>query len=255
MFPNRRFVALYGHPGTPSLGVLGEQDIPASIARVKDLAAQYQPFSKEPVVPAFEIIATVAAGQPGPDGNFSNEWPADKLRPWVDAAKEAGVYVVLDLQSGRTDSLDQAKLYESLLKEPHVGLALDPEWRLGPGEFPLQQIGQIWAEEINRTSEWLAQLTADNGLPQKVFILHQFRLDMLPDRQNVTIRKELATVIHADGQGALGDKMATWQALQQGLPKGAWLGWKNFYDEDSEMLTPERTMTEVKPTPWFVSYQ
>ena len=41
------------------------------------------------------------------------------------------MYVVLDLQPGRTDFLTQAKRYEPLLALPHVGLALDPEWRLG----------------------------------------------------------------------------------------------------------------------------
>ena len=40
------------------------------------------------------------------------------------------MYVVLDLQPGRSNFLDQAKLYEPLLRLPHVGLALDPEWRL-----------------------------------------------------------------------------------------------------------------------------
>ena len=33
LFPDRRFVALYGHPGTPGLGALGEQGPEASVAR------------------------------------------------------------------------------------------------------------------------------------------------------------------------------------------------------------------------------
>jgi len=31
--------------------------------------------------------------------------------------------------------LDQAKRYAPLLRMPNVGLALDPEWRLGPGQL------------------------------------------------------------------------------------------------------------------------
>jgi hypothetical protein len=31
-------------------------------------------------------------------------------------------------------------------------------------------------------------------------------------------------------------------------------GWKNFYDEDTPMLTPAQTLA-VEPTPVFVSYQ
>jgi hypothetical protein len=45
LFPGRRLVALYGHPGTPGLGVLGQQDLTASIARARQLAAAYQPLS------------------------------------------------------------------------------------------------------------------------------------------------------------------------------------------------------------------
>ena len=81
----------------------------------------YQRYSDVPVVPAFEIITTVAAGQPGPDGDYSNEVEIAKIRPYVDAAKAAGLYVVLDLQPGRTDFLTQAKRYESLLREPDFG--------------------------------------------------------------------------------------------------------------------------------------
>jgi hypothetical protein len=67
LFPGHRLVALYGHPGTPSLGALGEQDLPASIALAKHMAAEYRPLSRVPVVPTFEIIATVAQASPGPD--------------------------------------------------------------------------------------------------------------------------------------------------------------------------------------------
>ena len=57
---------------------------------------------------------------------------------------------MLDLQPGRTDFLTQAKLYAELLKQPHVGLALDPEWRLKPDQVHLVQIGSVSAEEINQ---------------------------------------------------------------------------------------------------------
>ena len=69
LFPGHRLVALYGHPGTPGLGVLGDQDLAASIERARAVAAQYRPLSRVPVVPAFEIIATVAqaAARPGRD--------------------------------------------------------------------------------------------------------------------------------------------------------------------------------------------
>ncbi|MGW6174865.1 hypothetical protein ACWF5H_15360 [Arthrobacter sp. NPDC055138] len=255
-FPSRRMVALYGHPAGPALGALGEQGIKDSVRRAKKLAKRYQPHSKEPVVPAFEIIATIASSSAGKDGDYSAETDVDELRPWVDAAGKAGVYVVLDLQPGRSDFLAQAKLYADLLKEPHVGLALDPEWRLGKGERHMEQIGSVSAAEINKVSDWLANLTRKNSLPQKVLILHQFQYRMISDRHKLeTGHPELAMVLHADGHGNPGQKMETWRALREDLPKNIRMGWKNFYDEDTPTFSPERTYTEVEPAPWFVSYQ
>ncbi|MFT4469925.1 hypothetical protein ACMX2H_08445 [Arthrobacter sulfonylureivorans] len=255
-FPSRRMVALYGHPAGPALGALGEQGIKKSIQRAKKLAKRYQPHSKEPVIPAFEIIATIASSSAGKDRDYSAETDVDELRPWVDAAGEAGVYVVLDLQPGRSDFLAQAKMYADLLKEPHVGLALDPEWRLGKGERHMEQIGSVSAAEINKVSDWLANLTRKHSLPQKVLILHQFQYQMITDRQKLkTTHPELAMVLHADGHGSPGQKMETWRALRHDLPKNIRMGWKNFYDEDTPTFSPERTYTEVKPVPWFVSYQ
>ncbi|WP_345152748.1 hypothetical protein [Arthrobacter ginkgonis] len=256
LFPQRRMVALYGHPGTPSLGLLGEQGIEESIARVKKLAAEYQPYSKEPVQPAFEIITTVATGHSGTDGKYSAYTAVDKLKPWIDAAQKAGVYVVLDLQPGRNDFLVQAKKYEELLKRPNVGLALDPEWRLKPNQRHLVQIGSVDAAEINKVSAWLAELVREHALPQKMLILHQFQLRMIRDRDTLeTGHPELSLVLHADGNGTPGQKQDTWNALRRDLPPGIRMAWKNFIDEDEPTFSPKRTYSEVDPKPWFVSYQ
>ena len=207
------------------------------------------------MVPALEIIATVASAGPGDDGNYSAEAPVEQLRPLVDLAHEQGQYVVLDLQPGRTDFLTQAKRYEELLKLPNVGLALDPEWRLTPDQVHLRQIGQVDVAEVNQVVTWLADLVRANSLPQKVLILHQFQVRMIPGVDGVDqSRSELAIVVHADGQGSQPAKQATWATLHANAPSIKWWGWKNFYDEDSPMLTPEQTM-QVQPTPSFISYQ
>ena len=190
LFPGRRLVAIYGHPGDGNLGVLGEQPVDAAVQRARDIAAGYSGVSPELVVPTFEIITTVASAEAGTDGDYSLESSIDHIRPWVDAAAAAGFYVVLDLQPGYTDFLTQAMRYEELLAQPHVGLALDPEWRLAPGERHMRDIGQVSADEVNRVASWLADLTRRHHLPQKLLLLHQFRLDMLPDRANIHVEPE-----------------------------------------------------------------
>jgi hypothetical protein len=255
VLPQHRFVALYGSPGAPRLGVLGEQPVEAAIQRAKDIAALYDPYSDEPVYPTLEIITTIASASATPNGDYSNEVSLDTLWPWITAAKEAGVYIVLDLQPGRADFLSQAKLYEPLLKEPHVGLALDPEWRLKPDQVHLKQIGSVDVAEVNSVGGWLADLTAQNNLPQKMLLLHQFRLSMITNRQQLdTSRKELAYVIQMDGNGAQSTKLDTWRTIQQEAPSGVYFGWKNFYDEDHPILGPDATML-LQPKPWYISYQ
>jgi hypothetical protein len=256
MLPGRRLVAMYGHPGTAALGVLGEQPLPQAIVRARRLAAPYRALSgPTPVVPAFELIATVAQAKPGIGGDYSFEAPVSLLMPWVVEAGKAGMYVVLDLQPGRSNFLDQAKLYESLLRLPYVGLALDPEWRLRPGQLPLTEIGSARASEINSVYGWLADLTDRLRLPQKLFVIHQFRLSMIgADEPLEHDRDSVQLLIHMDGQGSTHNKDETWAAVVGAAPKGVPFGWKNFYDEDTPMLTPAQTMSR-KPTPSMISYQ
>ena len=255
LFPGRRMVALYGSPGAPSLGVLGEQPVGPAIDRARQLAQDYAPLVDEPVVPTFEIITTVASSGPEPTGDYSRRVPLDRIEPWVDAAEEAGVYVILDLQPGRTDFLTQAKEIAPLLRRPHVGLALDPEWRLRPDQVHLRQIGSVDVDEVQRVADWLADLTRRAGLPQKLLLLHQFRLSMLPDRQQLTVPPELAVAIQMDGQGSQGAKLETWRAVTTlDPPASVWFGWKNFYDEDTTLRSPADTFA-VEPSPVLVSYQ
>jgi hypothetical protein len=255
MFPGHRLVALYGHPGAPGLGVLGQQDLAASITRARQLAAVYARLSKVPVIPAFEIIATVAQASPGPDGTYSFETPVAELLPWVRAATADGLYVVLDLQPGRASLLAQAKHYESLLESPDVGLALDAEWQLQPGQLPLRQIGHVDVSEVNSVAAWLATLTAQHRLPQKVLVLHQFQLAMLTGERHLDASNaDVAIVIHMDGQGTPAVKQATWNAVTAAAPRGVFFGWKNFLVKDHPMLTPGETMAKV-PAPVMISYQ
>ncbi|MCY4665496.1 MAG: hypothetical protein OXC00_12600 [Acidimicrobiaceae bacterium] len=207
------------------------------------------------MLPTFEIIATVAAAAAGADGDYSGVTGREVLRPWIETAAANGVYVVLDLQPGRSNFLSQARYYEEFLRLPHVGLALDPEWRLKPDQVHLEQIGTVDAAEINRVVDWLAGIVREDALPQKLLIVHQFRFSMITNRERIKTPPELAVLIHMDGQGSLAAKYNTWNSLT-GLADADrfhW-GWKNFYDEDSPMATPEQVL-ELSPEIVFVSFQ
>ena len=251
---DRRLVALYGHPSTSSLGVLGEQGPDAGVERLGSVATGYNADGSV-ILPTFEIIATVASAGPGGDGDYSAMTARDTIRPWIETAAANNMYVVLDLQPGRTDFLTQAMVYEEFLRLPHVGLALDPEWRLKPDQVHLAQVGTVDAAEINRVVVWLAGIVRENALPQKLLIVHQFQTSMITNRAYIHTPPELAVLIQMDGQGSMRAKYASWGTLT-GPPDAEqfhW-GWKNFYDEDHPNATPEQVL-ELTPTPEFVSFQ
>lgn len=184
LFDGRMFVAYYGSVGTSALGVLGETAPGQAMERVQRAAAPFRRKGLAPQ-PVFELIVTIADAHPGGDGDFNHDVPVDAVRQWVRAARRAGALLVLDIQPGRADFVSVAKRWEWALREPHVGLAIDPEWRMGPGEVPGRVIGSTGWWEVNLTTRWLEQLVVDHDLPQKIFIVHQFRTDMVRDIDRV----------------------------------------------------------------------
>ena len=255
ILPGSRLIALYGSPGIPALGVLGEQPIDQSVKRIMDLSSQYQQYSTEKIIPTFEIITTVASAGPTQNGDYSSEIDISTLKPWVEIAKQNNIYVILDLQPGLADFTSQAKLYEELLSQPNVGLALDPEWRLKPGQKHMKSIGSVSADEINATANWLNALCIRNNLPKKLFLIHQFKLSMIENQEKLSpTQQNLNWLIQMDGLGAQATKLQTWHTILDKVPDNVNVGWKNFIDEDKPMLTPEQTM-QLKPKPYYVSYQ
>ncbi len=165
--------------------------------------------------------------------------------------------MIIDLQPGRTDFLTQAKKYEEFLRLPNVGLALDPEWRIGPNDVHLVRVGTVDAAEVNAVVDYLVDIVREEKLPQKALVVHQFQTAMITNRETIRTPPELAVVIHVDGQGPLGTKYGTYDTML-GAPIGPeqdlWWGWKNFLDEDTPMATPEQT-NAVTPLPVIVTFQ
>lgn len=252
MFAGHRFlVAYYGTAETGALGVLGETRPDEMQHRVRRAA---EPFRRpgQPVQVVYELIVTIADRAAGPDGDYSHDIAKRDVRRYVRAAHRHDALLLLDLQPGRSDFLEVAKRWKWALKDPWVGLALDPEWRLGPNLAPAQRIGHVTAAEVNLTSAWLARLIRRGDLPEKLLVLHQFRVAMIENIDRVRARSGLAMVQHVDGFGTRVEKMATFNVVAR--PHKFLMGMKIFYDADTRPMRPA-FVHGIRPRVRFVSYQ
>ncbi len=243
-------VAFYGHPTTGVLGVAGEGTPEQILPR---LLAQAEPYRIQgrPVVPAFELIATLVTASPGPDNHYRSRVDHAAVRPYIDAIRAVGGQVILDIQPGRADFLDEARSYEDLLLEPEVGLAMDPEWVVGPNQTPAGRVGTVDGSVINEVSAYLSNLVVANDLPDKILIVHRFRPDMVTNTDIIVSRPGVVILFQADGEGGPGAKIADYNTL---LPNRFARGFKVFYDEDSPPMSPAAVLA-LNPDPDYVSYQ
>jgi hypothetical protein len=252
IFVDHRFlVAYYGTAGTGALGVLGEAGPNRIFPRLMRAAAPFARGGRQ-VQPVFELIVTIAHAHPTKTGTYSSNISRAQVQRYLDAAHRHGALVVLDLQPGRADFLDVARSWRWALKDPWVGLALDPEWRMGPTGVPGRRIGSVSAGEVNRVSAWLDRLTARHALPEKLFVIHQFRTDMVRHVERIRDRDTLALVQHVDGFGTPEQKLATFHHVVR--PGQFNLGFKLFYDEDVPRMRPARVL-DIRPRVDFVSFQ
>jgi len=251
IFPRFRVVAFYGAPQDPQLGTLG---IGAPREAGDRLLRQARPYARasRPVLPAMELIAVVAAGSPGDGGRYSLRLPNSVIRRYLRAARRIHALLVLDIQPGRSDFFTEATRLRRWLELPDVGLALDPEWRVGPGEVPAQVIGHVGAREVNATTAWLAQLVARRHLPEKLLIVHHFTDGMVPV-ERLQPRRGLAYVLNADGFGSDAVKIAKYKRFVR-RAAGFRRGFKLFYHEDVHTMAPARVM-RLRPRPDAVVYE
>ena len=251
LFPQHRVVAFYGAPQDDALGALGV-GTPASAAR--RLERQAEPYGRpgRTVLPALELIAVIANRDAGDDGMYRARQTDATIARYLKAARKAKALLLLDIQPGASDFFTEARRLERWLREPDVGLALDPEWRVAPGEVPGEVIGRVDSREVNAVTAWLAQLTADGDLPEKLVVIHQFTDDMVDDT-TLKARDGLQIVLNADGFGTAPVKKSKYDAFTRRAP-GFEPGFKLFYEEDVGLMSP-RQVLRLRPPPDFVVYE
>jgi hypothetical protein len=253
IFPRFRVVAYYGVPGNPELGVLGAGTPEQAAAAVQQQAAQYTGYGR-PVLPAMELIATVAQASPGPDGDYSAPIPTSSIRAYLRVAHEHHMLLILDIQPGSGEFLPQVESLRPFLLDPSVGIALDPEWKVPPGEAPGGgRIGSASAASINAVASYLSQLVRAQDLPDKLLVVHEFTTTMLPDRAAIQPQPGVEITLHADGLGSPRLKKVVFGQLDF-ADTPFHIGFKIFFAHDTRVMSPAEVMA-LRPRPDIVTYQ
>jgi hypothetical protein len=250
VLPSHRVVAFYGEGYPGGIGLLNVNDLDGVAGRIEQQASAYTRYGR-PVLPAMELIVTNAVRRAGPDGSYSLKLDDATIDRYLAAARKHRMLLILDFQPGLDQFLPQVKRYEKYLTQPDVAVGLDPEWRT-PGSRPYAGTGHSSAAEINAVESYLTGLVRLHKLPQKLFVVHQFTAQMVPDRQRVGVPKELSVVFHMDGVGPPGLKIGGYNALKMSGPFRN--GFKVFPVLDKPSMSPSQVMT-LRPQPEVVTYQ
>jgi len=252
IFPDYRVVAFYGAPGNERLGVLGIGSPDQAAKRLRRVARGYAKKSR-PALPAFELISTIAAQAPGDGALHRIHQSDDVIARYLRAARKAKALLVLDIQPGRGDFLSEAMRLERWLRQPDVGIALDPEWHVGQDEVPGQVIGSVTADEVNEVSAYVSRLVTEHDLPEKLFVVHQFTSGMIANKDRVLRRPGLAVTMNVDGFGDRPNKLSKYAQFTSELTRFN-DGFKLFYEEDTNLMSPGAVLA-LRPPPDLVVYE
>jgi hypothetical protein len=248
LFPRYRVVGFYG---MQNLDVLGAGPAEVVAQRLLKVARPYARPGR-PVMPMFELIATIAHPFPTPSGLYRTHQEDAIVRSFLKAVRRIDGVLVLDVQPGRDDFLSSLRHWEPYLRQPDVGIALDPEFSMGPGQVPGRHLGRTDAAAINRASAYVAGIVRRQRLPQKLFIIHQFHDSMIRDKARIAIRPGLAMTWNADGFGARSAKLEDYRSYTR--DRRFHPGLKLFYENDVDIMSPREVM-RLKPPPRVINYQ
>jgi hypothetical protein len=252
---NNDILAFYGHPNSKNMGILGRYTKEELDERLSRLAREYAAASGgRGVIKAFYII-------------YGTVWPKGEigiigeslLKEYLDFALERGMLVFIDHQIGKYDPVESLKRLLPWLRYPNVHLALDPEWRTTK---PMQEIGVVSADEINRAIKVMEDYMVENYIPgERMLVIHQFNWRMISGRENVVSTSRRVRLVHcADGFGSphLKRDSYAFNAQASNMPVK---GFKLFYNFgipgagfDHPLLSPKEVFA-LKPRPYVIMYQ
>ncbi len=258
ILPAKRIVAFYGNPLSKRMGILGELEPDAMLAKLdKEVDAWEKADSTTPVQPALHLIAVVASDQPGPSGKYRTRMDSALIERVYGWAQKAGALLFLDLQVGQGTLQEELPRLTKFLKRPDVHLGIDPEFSMKDGTVPGKKIGTFDAADVNYASSFLQDLVTTESLPPKVLVVHRFTRNMLTGYKRIKLDPRVQIVINMDGWGPPHLKRESYRAYVHKYPV-EYTGFKLFYKNDTKkggkLMSPAAVLA-LNPRPFYIQYQ
>ena len=210
------------------------------------------------ILPVVEVIATVVQGSSGRDGKYRVRLTDAQISKYLKAARKHRAVLLLNLQPGRSEFITEAKAFQKWLKEPDVGVALDPEWAMDRGQRPGGVYGHTTGAELDEVSRYLSGLVKQYNLPQKVMVYHQVARSVVRQESGLKQHAGVVAIKSVDGLGHPGPKKNTYRVVTKSTPKFVHAGFKLFFTEDrrhgGRLMTPPEVL-RLKPKPEYVMYE
>jgi hypothetical protein len=255
LFPEYELVGFCGTPGAAALGRL-EGNLPQKAKLLQGYADKYAVNRK--ILPVFELIAVVVQSGAGADGKYRRRVDDSVVEQYLHAARDVKALLLLNIQPGQSDFLTEVRRFEKFLHEPDVGVALDPEWAMKPGQKPGKVYGQTTGEMINSVAEYLSSIVQADHLPEKALVFHQVHTCVVHDESAVKPFPGVATIKSVDGLGPKSSKIKTYDYLMGFTTAGVHPGFKLFFDEDRQnggvLMSPAEVLA-LAPPPEYVMYE
>jgi hypothetical protein len=255
IFPGHRLVGYVGLPDAPTLGRLGTGDPDQRVEELIRLAKAYAQGRQ--VLPVLEVIACVVQGSPGLSGLYRSHTPNAVIQTYLDVARRHNALLLLNIQPGRSEFLDEVKYLRPWLSNPDVGLALDPEWAMGPGQVPGHEYGWTTGSELDEVARYVSAIVTDEHLPEKAIVYHQVARSVVRDESGLKQHRGVVMIKSVDGIGNRAEKTHTYHKVQPGTPSFVHAGFKLFFDEDAKrgpLMTPRQVLA-LHPRPEYVMYE
>jgi hypothetical protein len=248
-------IVFYGTPLSSGMGILGMFSPDEASARVKQEAGYYDELNGDDrgAVAAMDVIYSMVQAEPTGNGLFLRYLNDREVHDYLDVAERDDVQLILDLQIGRGDVLDEVKKIEPYLKNPRVHVAIDPEYAVGSSGVPLFTPGRITGAQINDVQAYLARLSHDNNLPPKMLIVHQYLEDTIENGADVRFEPGVDLIINMDGIGQARDKVEKYQHFAE-RSYAEHKGFNVFLNHDDPPMS-EQDVLRLRPFPDMVFYQ